>query len=53
MELREWQNIQEALLFVFGPVLTWWIVGLVVACVMAAILIPVFSVLRGIVRRWT
>lgn len=52
MTPREWQNLQEALLFVFGPLITWWIVGLVVACVLAAILIPMFSVLRGIMRRW-
>lgn len=48
MPIREFTNLQEALLFVFGPVIEWWLVMLVVVCAIIAILIPLFSTLRKI-----
>lgn len=46
MTALEWQNLQELLVWAFGPLILWWFAVLVVLVVVAAILSLFMSLLR-------
>ena len=51
MDPTEFQNLQEALLFVFGPILAWWAVFLIAGGIAAGIGVLWLEVLRVLGRR--
>lgn len=50
MDVVTWSEIQEGILYVFGPAIFWWLVILVVGTVLSSIGAVVLEVVRNITR---